>query len=201
MTPSLPRLAAAGVAAVAWTGLAVQFFATYRTNGSLPETLWVLVRFFTILANVVVAGIFTAIAIGRRPSPSFLGGTVLAILLVGITYGLLLNGLLELSGGAKRADTLLHKVTPVLVPLWWLVFARKGDLSHRDPWLWAIFPTLYLPYALARGLSGDIYAYPFINIAKLGWGQVLLNSALIATGFLAAAHAFVWLDRKMRASS
>ena len=105
---------------------------------------------------------------------------VLAILLVGIVYGLLLNGLLELSGGALLADTLLHKVTPVLAPLWWIAFAPRGQLSWRDPWGWALFPALYLPYALARGVAEGRYAYPFINVAKFGIGQVLVNAAVSA---------------------
>lgn len=193
----LTRLAAGAVAAVAWTGLAVQFVATLETTGTLPETLWVLLRYFTILANLAVALLFSAIALGRRPSPSLIAGTVLAILLVGIVAILLLRGLLDLSGGAALADTLLHKVTPILVPLWWLAFAAKGRLTLHDPWRWAIFPALYLPYALARGLAGDLYAYPFINIARLGWGQVIINAVAIAIGFVMAGYALVWLDRKI----
>ncbi len=193
----LARLAAGAVAAVAWTGLAVQFAATLATTGALPATLWVLARYFTILTNLAVALIFTAIALGRRPGPGLVAGTVLAILLVGIVYGLLLRGLLDLSGGAALADTLLHRATPLLVPLWWLAFAPKGRLTPRAPWRWTLFPALYLPYALARGMAGDLYAYPFIDVGKLGWGQVLLNAALIAVGFVVAGYALVWLDRKM----
>jgi hypothetical protein len=126
-----------------------------------------------------------------------IAGVTLAILLVGIVYGLLLNGLRELSGGAALADTLLHKVTPVLVPCWWLAFAPKGMLGRRMPWLWACFPALYLPYALGRGAAEGHYAYPFINVAKLGIGQVLLNSALMGLGFVAAGFALLWLDRRM----
>jgi hypothetical protein len=89
----------------------------------------------------------------------------------------------------------LHKVTPILAALWWLLFMPKGKLGWRDPWLWAIYPAAYLPYALARGLSGDIYAYPFINVDRLGWGQVLVNAFAIALGFVAAGFGLVALDR------
>jgi hypothetical protein len=197
VTWSLPRLAAAGVAAVAWVGLSVQFAATLGKSQSLGETLWVLLRFFTVTTNILVALLFTALALGRAVSPRKTGGVVLAIVLVGVTYMLLLRGLLDLSGGDKLADTLLHKVTPLLVPLWWIAFARKGGLTWSDPPVWAIYPALYLPYALARGLSGDIYAYPFINLRKLGWGEVGLNCVVIAAGFMAAGYALVWIDRAM----
>jgi hypothetical protein len=194
---ALPRLTAAGIAVAAWAGLGIQFAATFGQNGSIAETLWILLRFFTVTTNMLVALLFTAIALRRPVSPRMIGGVVLAIMLVGVTYMLLLRGLLDLSGGARLADTLLHKVTPVIVPLWWIAFARKGALRQYDPLLWAVYPALYLPYALARGLAGDIYAYPFINLEKLGWAQVITNCAVIAAGFILVGYALLWMDRRL----
>ena len=193
----MPRIAAAVIALIAWIGLAVQFNATFGNSGSLGETLWILTRFFTVLTNFIVAITFTAITLGRQVSPSVLGGVTLAIALVGAVYMLLLRGLLELSGGALLADTLLHRVTPVLVPLWWLVWALKGDLNTRDPWLWALYPLVYFAYAIARGLSGDKYPYPFMNVAEIGWLQTLVNSAAIALGFVVAGYLLLWLDKRL----
>lgn len=192
------RIAAGLVALVALAGLAIQFDATLAQNGSMAITLWTLVRFFTVLTNGAVAWIFGAVALGRAPGARLIAGTVLAILLVGVVYGLLLRGLVELSGGARLADTLLHKVTPLLAPLWWIGFAYKGQLGWRDPWWWAIFPALYLPYALLRGAMDGKYAYPFIDVTKLGAGQVALNAVLIAIGFVVAGYALVWIDRRFR---
>lgn len=194
MKKTMARIGAGIVALTALTGLCVQFDATLAQTGSVGETLWTLLRFFTIWANILVVITFGPIALGRHVSPRRVGGTVLAILLVGIIYGLLLRGLLSLSGGALLADTLLHKVTPLLAPLWWIAFARKGRLGRRDPWIWAIFPAAYLPYALIRGMAEGHYAYPFINVAKLGIGQVAINAALIAIGFVLAGYVLVWID-------
>ncbi|MBU0868631.1 MAG: Pr6Pr family membrane protein, partial [Alphaproteobacteria bacterium] len=193
----IARMAAAIVALVALAGLVVQFAATLDQTGSVAGTLWTLLRYFTVLTNLLVALAFGWVAIGGRPHPRRLAGVMLAILLVGIVYGLLLRGLLTLSGGALLADTLLHKVTPVLVPLWWIAFAVRGQLRWRDPWGWALFPALYLPYALLRGMAEGRYAYPFIDVAKIGIGTVLVNAVLIAMGFVAAGHALVWIDRRM----
>ncbi|GBH29085.1 Pr6Pr family membrane protein [Sphingobium xenophagum] len=196
----MARMAAAIVALVALAGLVVQFAATLDQTGSVAGTLWTLLRYFTVLTNLLVALAFGWLAIGGRPHPRRLAGVMLAILLVGIIYGLLLRGLLTLSGGALLADTLLHKVTPVLVPLWWIAFAVRGQLRWRDPWGWALFPALYLPYALLRGMAEGRYAYPFIDVAKIGIGTVLVNAVLIAMGFVAAGHALVWIDRRMARS-
>jgi len=193
------RIGAAIVALVSLTGIMVQFAATLAQTGSVGVALWTLLRFFTIWANILVVLTLGAIAMGRAVSPRVIGGMLLSILLVGIIYGLLLRGLLSLSGGALLADALLHKVTPLLVPLWWIGFAAKRRLGRRDPWIWAIFPAAYLPYALLRGLAEGHYAYPFINVAKLGIGQVAINAVLIAIGFVAAGHALVWIDRRFSA--
>ena len=192
----MPRIAAALIALVCWFALAVQFRATFGQNASVTETLWILLRFFTVLTNLLVAIVMTGIAFGlpRSDSPSLLGFVTLAIALVGVVYMTLLRGMLELSGGALLADTLLHKVVPILVPAYWLLWGRKGGLGWRDPVIWCIYPLGYFVYALVRGSIEGRYAYPFIDLAALGPARVALNAVLIAAAFLAAGFAFVWLD-------
>lgn len=197
MNKGARRAGAALVALTAAAGLVIQFRATYAATESVGATLWILLRYFTVLTNVAVALAFGALACGVRVSARRIGGVTMAILLVGVVYGLLLRGLLSLSGGALLADTLLHKVTPVLAALWWIACAPKGRLDRRDPWWWVVFPALYLPYALLRGMVEGAYAYPFINVAKLGIGQVLVNALLIAAAFLVTGFAVLWLDRRL----
>lgn len=194
MNKTMGRIGAAIVALTALAGLTIQYRVTLAQTGSVTETLWVLLRFFTILTNGAVALTFAAVAAGRRVTPRWMGGVLLAILLVGIVAATLLRGLVTLGGDALLADTLLHKVTPLLATLWWIAFARKGKLHRRDPWIWAIFPAAYLPYALLRGMADGHYAYPFINMTKLGIGQVAINALLIAIGFVLAGYILVWID-------
>ena len=193
------RIAALVIGAVAWIGLAIQFFVLYRESGSALGTLCNILGYFTITTNILMAAVFTAIAADRpwRPSPRVVAGTVLSILLVGIIYALLLDGLLELSGGSAVANLLLHRIAPVLVPLFWLAFTPKGKLTWHDPLFWAIYPLLYLPYALLRGSATGRYAYPFLNVARLGWGAVALNAAAITVGYLLFSFALVWLDHRL----
>jgi len=196
------RAVAAVIALVAWAGLAIQFSATFNANDAIAETLWILLRYFTVWTNVLVAIVLTGAAFGIAPfgSPRMLGFITLSILLVGIVYVLLLRGLLELSGGAMLADIILHQIVPVLVPLFWLFLAPKGGLGKWDPWLWLIFPLVYLAYALARGAAEGRYAYPFMDAAKLGWSQTATNCLAIGVGFLLAGYAFIWLDRQLARS-
>ena len=191
----LGRVAAGLAGAVAWAGLAVQFAASTELAGSAGAAAWVMLRYFTILTNLIVALLFTAIALGRasRRLPFLLGGTTLAILLVGIVYALLLRGLIELSGGAWLADLLLHTATPILVPLYWLAFAPKGGLARRDPLLWALYPLAYFVYALARGAAEGRYAYA----GQLAPARIALNALIMAAGFLLAGHGLLYLDRRL----
>lgn len=194
------RIAAALVALVAWTGLIVQLDASMKlADGSAAAALWAMARYFTVIANLLVAIAFTGVALRLRPlaCPAVLGGVTLLILLVGVVYALLLRGLLELSGGAKLADLLLHGVTPVIVPLWWLILAPKGGLNRLHPILWATAPVIYFFYAIGRGRLDGNYAYPFMNVDRLGWPQTMINVGVMALGFVAAGYALVWIDRRL----
>lgn len=186
--------AAALVAIVCWAGLAVQFAASYSNIHDIGSTLWVLGRFFTITTNFLVAIVMTAAAIGRRPSPAVLGGLTLALILVGLVYAFLLEGLHHLRGPALVADFLLHKVSPILMALWWLLFAPRGRLQWSAPAWWSIYPIVYFAYVIARGQLDHRYPYPFIDVAKLGWLQVALNAGGIALAFMLAGLALVWVD-------
>lgn len=195
----IDRLLAAGIAAVAWTGLALQFQASFAQMHNVPATLWVMFLYFTVIVNFLVAIVFTAQAFGaaRIATPFNLGGVTIAILLVGVVYNTLLTGMLDLSGGAKLADTLNHKVTPVFVGLYWLLVAKKGKLDWNDPAKWALLPLAYFIYGIWRGKMEGKYPYPFMNLERLGWPQTLINAAIMALGFIAVGYVMVWLDRRM----
>jgi hypothetical protein len=194
---SMHRPAAAIVAIAAWAGLGIQFAATLTLTGSAGEALLIILRYFTVITNLLVAIVMTVLALGRPVRPMVLGGTTLAIILVAVVYMLLLRGLVELSGGAILADTLLHKVVPLLAVAYWLAFAPKGGLRLRDPLLWVLYPLTYLGYALVRGAFEGRYAYPFMDVATLGLARTATNCAVIAGGFVVAGLAMVALDRAL----
>jgi hypothetical protein len=193
------RVAAAAIAATAWIGLAVQLVVLYQQNASLLLTLWIVFGYFTITTNLLVAAVFTAIAADRTALRSgwIVAGTMLSILLVGITYAFLLHGTTELSGGSAVANALLHMVTPVLVPIFWIAFTPKGSLTWRHPLLWAIYPLAYLAYGMARGAATNNYAYPFLNVLTLGWRRTAFNAFCIAVAFMLSGFAIVWIDNRL----
>lgn len=191
------RTFAAVIAAVAAFGLIVQFYEELLRQGSYGATLWFLLRFFTIIANIIVMIEFGYIAVSAQTLRKawMLAGTVLAIMLVGIINFLLLRGLrFALTDADRLADFLLNVATPILAPIYWLEFAKKGALRYHHALIWALLPIAYLIYALVRGGVEGVYPYPFIDVGEIGWAQMLINSASIGVVFLLAGCALVWLD-------
>ncbi len=78
------RVLAAVIAVAAWAGLVVQFGASLSRTGSIGAAAWAMVRYFTVITNLVLAVVLTGFALRRREfsAPSLLGGVTLAILLV-----------------------------------------------------------------------------------------------------------------------
>ena len=191
----MPRLFAALIALIAWFALGIQFYATFSANGSLAETIWILLRFFTIITNLFVAIIMTAVAMDRRVSPFLIGGVAVAIGLVGIVYLTLLRGLVHLEGPALLADTLLHYVVPIATVLYWLTIAPKFGLRWHHPLLWSLYPLAYFGYAIVRGSIDGRYPYPFMDVAKLGAAQTVLNALVLAAAFVIAGLSMVAFSR------
>jgi hypothetical protein len=197
--PRNARIAAGLIALVGLSGLAIQFSVSLGKSGTVPAALWAMLRFFTIIGNTLTAGILTATALGSSwaARPVRLGGITLLMALIGIVYALLLRNVQHLTGAAYLATALLHYLVPPLVALFWLVFAPKGGSRLSHPPRWAVLPLVYFAYALIRAGSDGTYPYPFIDVAKLGWPQVLVNALAITLVFLAAGYALVWLDKRM----
>lgn len=197
--PPATRIAALLVASVAIAGLSIQLPVSMAKTGSVPAALWSMLRFFTIIGNTVTALVLLGAALGLRwPSrPAVLGGVTLIMALVGIIYSTLLRNTEHLTGQAQIANYFLHYAMPALVALFWLIFVPKGGLRRIDPLNWTLLPLAYLPYALVRAQLDGKYAYPFIDVAQLGWPRVLTNAAVIAVAFVLTGLALVWLDGKM----
>lgn len=188
--------AAASIATVALAGLVLNFVDLHDRLGSTAATLWNLLDYFTITTNALIAVLFSAGMVhpDKAFRPRWMGGLALSILLVGVVNGLLLRGLYQFTPVTYVADVLLHEVTPVLVPVFWLAFVQKGALRLRDPLLWALYPIGYLIYALARGGLDGHYPYPFMNVTAIGWSRTAINALVIAAGFMATGATLVWLD-------
>lgn len=173
-----------------WTAAAIALVALASVAGiaraqmisqdqSLGEAAWVLARFFTILTNLLVALTFATAATRRQGvDGAWLAALTLAIVMVGLVYHALLAGLVEFTTTlGALSNQGLHSVVPSACALWWLVYAPKRGLTYADLPIFALWPSIYVAYALGRGAQDGIYPYPFMDPVELGAAVVAVNLA------------------------
>jgi hypothetical protein len=148
---------------------------------ALPDQLWFLAGYFTLLTNLLATVALLAVARGWRIGASTAAGLVVSMGMVGLVYHTVLARLWAPQGLAWWADQGLHSAMPLAVLVWWLAFAPKS-VSLRDLPHWLIWPAAYCVYALIRGQMTGVWPYPFLDAKALGWPRVALN----ITGLLAA---------------
>lgn len=158
--------------------------------------------YFTIQSNLLVGVTSLLLAVRLdRPSTLFrvarLTG-VLAILVTGVVYHLLLAGLVELNPVGALTNLITHTIVPLLGVIGWLLFGPRGTATWRVVALTLVFPALWLLFTLVRGAAvGGFYPYPFIDVDELGVTQVLLNCGGIAVAWVLLAVGARALDRAL----
>jgi hypothetical protein len=190
--PSGIRVFSAIGALAAWIAVILQFYLIIKNRTvSIPETLLRFFTFFTILSNILVAVCFTVLALKPRFGSSdffsragVLSAVTVYIAIVGTVYQLVLRPLWDPQGLQKMVDELLHSFTPLYFLLFWLLYVPKLTLQWQNIFPWLLFPLCYLIIILLRGAVADYYPYPFVNVAQLGYGKVLLNCGIMLMAFL-----------------
>lgn len=201
-----------GLAVLGWAGLAIQLylnlFARLSIGASLLGGLVSFFSYFTILTNTLVATVLTCAVTERESAarrwflqPWVSSGIAVSIAVVALAYSILLRHLWHPEGWQFVADELLHDVMPLLFLGYWWCCVPKGTLRLWHLPLWLIYPLVYFIYALLRGHLLGAYAYPFIDVAVLGYPQVLANAGGILVGFVLVGLLIIGLDRRLSAQS
>ncbi|MFI1410920.1 Pr6Pr family membrane protein [Streptomyces sp. NPDC020707] len=168
----------------------------------------------TILSSVLVAGVFTVSAWrawkAHHPlRPSLTACTLLYAVGTGLLYHLILaddatafsmtSDAATLTGWHAATNQLLHTVIPVAVALDWLLLTRPRALRLHSAAAWMILPVAYLAYTLTRGLllppgTPARYRYPFLDVSRHGFVEVLGNVTILGLACYALAVLLVALD-------
>jgi len=193
-------------AVLGWAGLGIQlyliFFARLSVGASLLGGLVSFFSYFTILTNTLVATVLTCAVTHRESAarrwflqPWVSSGIAVSIAVVGLAYSILLRHLWHPQGWQFVADELLHDVMPLMFLGYWWCCVPKGTLRLWHLPLWLIYPLVYFIYALLRGHLLGAYAYPFIDVALLGYAQVFINAGGIMVGFVLIGLLVIGIDR------
>ncbi len=205
---NLARACAGVLATLVWTALGVELSVTVSgalaKGGPLGSALIRYFSFFTIETNLLLALILTTACLWPGANSFFLrpgvrSGAVVYIIMVGAVYAILLRNLYHWTGFVLAADRILHIALPILYPLYWLIFIERGRVRWSYPPIWLIFPILYFLYILLRGAITNAYPYPFFNVARLGYDQVILNALGLMAALLGLGYAVAALDHALAA--
>jgi hypothetical protein len=193
-------------AVTAWFALAGQMglslWARWQDQASLLGGLINYFSYFTVLTNTLVAIVLTSAA-SRSPSslarffrrPGVSTAVTVSIVVVGVAYSALLRHVWDPQGFQWLVNELLHDVMPLVFVVWWWLCVDKGRLRVGHAGLWMLYPLMYFAYAMLRGHVIGVYQYPFINVDRLGFAQVVINSLMILAGFVGLSLALIAVDR------
>lgn len=192
------RAIAAAAAVAGWAALALQYAIFAQRVGPGLAT-WRFVGFFTVLSNIGIAAIATAIALGLQnrltgARARLMGLT--AIVTVGFVYSILLRSTWNPQGLQKLADAALHDWTPLMFAILWALMPH-GELSWSDL-KWALTPpALYLAYALGRGAIDGWYPYYFLNPTLQTGAELGVSIAGTLAVFATIAGSAIAVDMRM----
>lgn len=194
------------LALLSWFALALQLALVIlqaQNNGTgAIAGVWLYFAFYTILTNLLVACTLTLPMLAARSRAgdfssraSVITAIAANIILVGLAYNLLLRNTWNPQGLNLLCDMLLHDVVPIaFVGYWWMTAARSV-IAYRCIGRWTIYPIVYFAYALIRGAANGFYPYPFLDVARLGYAEVVLIALGVLAGFMVIAALLIFIAR------
>jgi len=188
------RLVRGATASVAIVAIFVQA-KTLADAGALDVVSFF--SYFTIQANLIgIAVLLIMAAVGSRHRPVGLEGlrgaaTVYLTATFVVVIALLQNVDVGLQLG--WVDVVLHKVTPVVIVLDWLIDPPYVPIGWRRALTWLTYPLVWLGYTLVRGSIVGWYPYPFLNPANGGYGQVATTVVIVLVASAVVCLFYAWL--------
>lgn len=173
------RCVAAALAFAGWTGLSIQIVMYVHWMGPL-RAIAVFFAFFTLPTNLLVAAVLTAYALRPRDQRGPMAGAAVSaaatvyIVVVGSIYAVLLRATWHPRGILILTNALMHYVTPVGYPLFWILFAEKRGLRWRLALWWLIYPIAYMGWVLCHGGLSNWYPYTFLDVKTEGVSRLLV---------------------------
>ena len=195
-----------------WMNIARVFFAVLATIAiivqlmqSIGEGLSTInfFSYFTIQSNIIAVAVLVWVALkpdsgdGQVLRDIIRGAPVLYLMVTGIVFAVLLSGLPLVT--VPFANTVLHKIMPVVVMIDWIMDAPRKKVTFRKGLIWMVYPLAWLAYTMMRGYLIGWYPYPFLDPAKMGgYGKVMGTILMVLLGGVLLIWIIVWLGQLAR---
>ena len=192
------------VSALGWFAIILQYWLIASTRSGPDLVAWTInyFSFFTTIGNILVALAMTLPWLAPRSRlaqwllrPSVRTVIVAYIIVVGLVYHLMLRNLYNPQGWRLVCVIILHYVIPPLFIIDWLAFVQKRDLSWKILFGALALPVLYVAWTLVHGAVTGFYPYPFINVARFGYAQVLMTIGAMIAAFVCLVLGLVGIGR------
>jgi len=192
------------VSALGWFAIILQYWLIASTRSGPDLVAWTInyFSFFTTVGNILVALAMTLpwLAPRSRLAQWLLRRSVRTvivayIIVVGLVYHLMLRNLYNPQGWRLACVIILHYVIPPLFIIDWLAFVQKRDLSWKILFGALALPVLYIAWTLVHGAFTGFYPYPFINVARFGYAQVLMTIGAMIAAFVGLVLGLVGIGR------
>jgi hypothetical protein len=192
------------VSALGWFAIILQYWLIASTRSGPDLVAWTInyFSFFTTIGNILVALAMTLPWLAPRSRlaqwllrPSVRTVIVAYIIVVGLVYHLMLRNLYNPQGWRLACVIILHYVIPPLFIIDWLAFVQKRDLSWKILFGALALPVLYVAWTLVHGAVTGFYPYPFINVARFGYAQVLMTIGAMIAAFVCLVLGLVGIGR------
>jgi len=192
------------VSALGWFAIILQYWLIASTRSGPDLVAWTInyFSFFTTIGNILVALAMTLpwLAPRSRLAQWLLRRSVRTvivayIIVVGLVYHLMLRNLYNPQGWRLACVIILHYVIPPLFIIDWLAFVQKRDLSWKILFGALALPVLYVAWTLVHGAFTGFYPYPFINVARFGYAQVLMTIGAMIAAFVGLVLGLVGIGR------
>lgn len=159
--------------------------------------------YFTIQSNLIAVAVLLwgALKPALEPGPIsrdvVRGAAVLYLAVTGIVFALLLSDQPLVT--VPFANTVLHKLMPVVMAADWVIDPPSEGLTFRRALLWYVYPAAWLIFTMIRGAVVGWYPYPFLNPQIMGgMGNVSKLIALLLAAAALLIALIVWIGRAMR---
>lgn len=181
------------------------------TNSFTPTIFW----YFTVQSNLIVLVYYFIILKSRNTHTNknrniyrLKGCVLLPILLTGTLNWFILvpeviKHHLSLLILMHPSNVLVHGLVPLLVLLDFLFFTDTNVFKWYDPFLWTLYPLIYMLTIFVRGTIGapifddSYFPYPFFDITVMGsYSNVFLIILLISFIYLLVGFAIYRFNQR-----
>jgi hypothetical protein len=157
--------------------------------------------YFTVESNLFVVAIATSLALrpdrdGRWWRVARLD-MLLGIAITGVVFVTILRPLVHPTGIAAWVNAGFHYVSPAMSVVGWLLFGPRPRVDWATVGWAFVWPVAWIVYTFAIGAATDWYPYPFLDVAKHGYGDALRNTGLVLVLALLLAIAVHYLDKRL----